>query len=649
MMINEMLSIPNDAQAILWDMDGVLLDTLGLDLVLCKQLLNKYAKTHSEIELPIDFIRSIFACHPPEFWRLIFEFVESEYEIVLPQNLQNEILNEYNSIRNDSTFNVNPGIIEILTVCQKKGIKLAVVSNNPTADVRKILTQSAIADYFDIIVGNDLENLKKKPAPDTYIYAARLLDLKPENCVVIEDSVLGAEAGYHAGCFTIAVATGGHSFESLEESQWPKQVYSAFKLNKISMQIGNITNKNIESPNDFISHMIEHIAWRMGCSIDLHWNNNDWPELGRTIGKAIKAFPVQQQAGATLGMIDDGSAEVSVQISEKPDTIIEPAASIDMDWFLSLRCEQSKSGEPLVNLINGLAQGLGAKIHIRICSVEDPHHTWEGVFRSIGIVLAQIFCPVLTDGAVEPDNASEKVSIPKGIRIENISDDSATVVRKTAESALSISVDFKEQKAGKYQFSVSPTIHVDGFKHILDLLAQEAGFTLTVDFDALLLASSHVVMEDIGLVLGRALKEILIVRMNQYGVQGAGSSISSAQDIKTQAISVGVSVEGRKFLKFVPFCQSYDEFKKNFLLSQSLVYGLFPEDLDDFIDGLAGGLAASIMIHVKKDIGHSEGWAEGLAEGWEMIFTNLGKALKTVFQTNPHRKGVPPGVKATLS
>ncbi|MBT3388339.1 MAG: HAD-IA family hydrolase [Desulfobacula sp.] len=642
MLINERLLIPDKARAILWDMDGVLLDTLGLDLVLCKQLLNQYAKTHradTEIDLPMNFIRSIFACHPPEFWRFIFEFVESEYKIVLPQNLQNKILNEYNSIRNDSVFKVNQGIIEILTACQKKGIKLAVVSNNPTADVRKILTQSAIADYFDIIVGNDLENLKKKPAPDTYIYAARLLELKPENCVVIEDSVLGAEAGYHAGCFTIAVATGGHSFESLEESQWPKQVYSAFKPNEISMQLGNITNKQIETPNDFISHMIEHIAWRMGCGIDLHWNNNDWSELGRTVGKAIKAFPAQQQAGAALGMIDDGSAEVSVLLSEKPATIIESAASIDMNWFLSLRCEQSRSGEPLVNLINGLAQGLGARIHIGICSVEDPHHTWEGVFRSIGIVLGQIFYPALPDGV--PDNASEKLSIPQGIRIENISDASATVVRKTAESALRISVDFKEQKAGKYKFSVSPTIRVDGFKHLLDLLAQEAGFSLKVNFDAILLNSSHVVMEDIGLVLGRALKEILIIRMNKHGVQGAGSSINSAQDIETQDISVGISVEGRKFLKFVPFCQSYDEFKKSFLLTQSLVHGLFPEDLDDFIDGLAGGLVASIMIHIKKDIEPSI--------GWEMIFSNLGKALKTVFQTNPHRKGVPPGVKATLS
>jgi HAD superfamily hydrolase (TIGR01509 family) len=642
MLINERLSIPDKAQAILWDMDGVLLDTLGLDLVLCRQLLNNYARKHNigtDIDLPRDFIRSIFACHPPEFWRLIFEFVESEYKTVLSQNVYNEILDEYNTIRNDSVFNVNPGIIEILTDCQKKGIKLAVVSNNPTADVQKILKQSGIADYFNIIVGNDLENLKKKPAPDTYIYAARLLNLKPENCVVVEDSVLGAEAGHKAGCFTIGVATGGHSFESLEESGWPQKVYTAFKPNRVSMQIGNVSNKHIETPNDFISHMIEHIAWRMGCSIDLHWNNNDWSELGRAVGKEVAGFPIQQQSGATLGMIDDGSAEVSVALSENPNAIIESAGSLNTDWFLSLRCEQSTSGKPLVSLIEGLAEGAGASINIRICSVEDPHHTWEGVFRSIGIVFGRIFVPALSDADL--DTGTEKQSLPKGVWVEKLTEDSATVVRKTAESNLSISVDFKNQKPGNYKFRVSPTIHVEGFKYILDLLAQEAAFTLTVDFDAVLLNSSHVVMEDIGLVLGRALKEILIIRMNQYGVQGAGSSINSDQDMKTQKLSVGVSVEGRKFLKFVPFSQSYDEFRQNFLLSQSLVHGLFPEDMDDFIDGLAGGLNSSIMIHIKEKMDPSE--------GWEMLFINLGKALKMVFQTNPYRKGVPPGVKATLS
>jgi HAD superfamily hydrolase (TIGR01509 family) len=664
MLIAERLWIPDESKAVLWDMDGVLLDTLGLDLTLCNQLLNKYL-TGKNINLSKEFIRSIFAYHPPEFWRLIFKFIESEYQIVANDHIYNEILNEYNTVRNNSVFEVNPGIIDILTDCKKKNIKCAVVSNNPTEDVRKIIAQSGIADYFDIIVGNDLENLKTKPAPDTYIYAAKLLDISPDHCVVVEDSLLGAEAGYHAGCFTIGVATGSADFEDLEQAKWTRRAYSSFEPNCLSMQFGDVRNKRIVTPNDFVSHMIEHIAWRLGCSIDLYWNSNDWLELGRTIGNFISnTFQNQDKSGAALGMIDDGSAEVAIELSEKPDAVIESTKRIDRDWFLSLRCEQINSGEPLVRLVKGLADGLRAKIYIRICSVEDPHHTWEGVFRSIGIALSRMFAPKFSDhdllpplskggrggfppqpsftGKIPPAPFAKggDESLSSGIAVENLSECSAIVSRKTAESNLRISVDFTRHNPGKYNFNVASSIHVDGFPNILDKLSGEAGLTLAIDYDATVLSSSHVVMEDTALVLGRALKEILVLRMNRYGVQGAGSSVTSAEDVKNQPVSVGVSVEGRKFWKFMPFNESYDAFRKRFLIGQNVSRDLFSEDLDDFIDGLAGGLDCSIMIHIKEAIEP--------ARGWEMIFTNMGKALKEVFQPNPYRKGVPPGVKATM-
>lgn len=648
MLIAERLRIPDESEAILWDMDGVLLDTLGLDLTLCSQLLNKYIEKN--INLSKEFIRSIFAYHPPEFWRLIFKFIESEYQIVTADPIYNEILNEYNTVRNNSVFEVNPGITEILADCKKKNIKCAVVSNNPTEDVRKIIAQSAIADYFDVIVGNDLENLKTKPAPDTYIYAAKLLDIRPDHCVVVEDSLLGAEAGYHAGCFTIGVATGSADFEDLEQAAWTRMVYSSFGPSCLSMHFGDVRNKRIHTPNDFVSHMIEHIAWRLGCSIDLCWNNNDWLELGRTIGNFISnSFQNQDKSGAALGMIDDGSAEVAIELSEKPDAVIESTKRIDRDWFLSLRCEQMRSGEPLVRLVKGLAEGLRANIYIRICSVEDPHHTWEGVFRSIGIALSRIFAPQFSEHDFLPPLSKGgrggfakggDESLSRGIAVENLSECSAIVSRKTAESNLRISVDFTRHNPGTYNFNAASSVHVDGFPNILDKLSREAGFTLAIDYDATVLSSSHVVMEDSALVLGRALKEILVLRMNRYGVQGAGSSITSADDMKIQPVSVGVSVEGRKFWKFMPFNESYDDFRKRFLIGQNVSRDLFSEDLDDFIDGLAGGLDCSIMIHIKEAIEP--------ARGWEMIFTNMGKALKEVFQPNPYRKGVPPGVKATM-
>ncbi|MGR0480409.1 MAG: HAD-IA family hydrolase [Candidatus Electronema sp. V4] len=637
MQLNNTLWLPDEIKAILFDMDGVLLDSLGLDLSLCGDLLKKHLG--KPVHLSKEFIRSIFAYHPPEFWRRIFAFIETEYDITAADAVQDAVLAEYNQARKEAVFPVNPGIVEILTACRAQGIKTAVVSNNPTEDVRKIVTQSGIAAYFDLIVGNDLHNLRPKPAPDTYIYAANLLEIPPAQCAVIEDSLLGAEAGSKASCFTIGVATGGTVFSDLEQSDFIRKVYSSFLPNQIALHFGTPTKKKLLTPNDFVSHMVEHIAWRMGCGIDLFWNSNDWPQLGLALGRAIAGFPRRAESGAALGMIDDGSAEVTVTAAAEPDMLIETVEQLDPTWFFGLRCEQLADSAPLLELLRGLAQGLQARLYIRICGVEDPHHAWEGVFRSIGIALSKMFAPEMP--LIQTDTTMDKAAPAHGIVVEELSEQTAAVVRTTAESRVRVAVSCGGHWPGVYRFKVGPSIQVSGFGGLLEAMVLEAGFTLAVDFVAERLSSGHVVTEDTGLVLGKALKELLILRMNSCGVNGAGSSISTADDLASQPVSVGVSVEGRKFVKFVPFSEPYSAFRQRFLLGQDVFGGLFSEDLDDFLDGLAGGLDCSMMIHVRENIDP--------AEGWLLVFRQLGRALQEVFQENLCRKGIPPGVKATLA
>ncbi|MCP4344621.1 MAG: HAD-IA family hydrolase [Desulfobacterales bacterium] len=638
-MIADRLYIPTNTKAILWDMDGVLLDTLGLDMTICNELLHQYFGNH--VNLTKDFIRSIFAYHSPEFWQIIFEFIKNEYNISGTENDYNQILKTYDQARNDHVFEINPGIIEILESARKIPLKIAVVSNNLTAEVKTILSRSGIPlDMFDFIVGNDIKDLKKKSAPDTYLFATQMLKVDPGQCVVVEDSLVGAEAGKNAGCFTVGVATGGTDFEPLEKSQFTDRVYSSFHPKRLSMHPGKVTNKNIFTPNEFVSHMVEHIAWRTCCEIDLHWNNNDWFLLGKNIGAQVKTFDVRQNSGAALGMIDDGSAEVFIELSDKPGMEIGSTKLVDLDWFLSLRCEQICSGEPLTELIKGMADGLGAKINITVCSLEDPHHTWEGIFRSIGIVLNKMFIPEPAQSEFEHCEIEKNVS-QGDISVIARSLNYAEVSRKTAESSVSVIVDFSKQEPARCCFNVSSTINVSGLEKLIKLFAEQGGFTVQVDYNATVLSSSHVVLEDTALVLGRALKEILVLRMEHCGANGAGSSIDSADDLKNQPIRVGISVEGRKFWKFVPFEDSFDDLRKKFIIGQKVCDDLFSEDLDDFTDGLSGGLNCSTVVHIKEMVSPDQ--------GWQMIFKNLGKALKEVFAVNPYRKGVPPGVKATLA
>ena len=124
--------------------------------------------------------------------------------------------------------------------------------------------------------------------------------------------------------------------------------------------------------------------------------------------------------------------------------------------------------------------------------------------------------------------------------------------------------------------------------------------------------------------------------MAATGIEGAGSSLNGA----SRPIRVGISFEGRKFLRLVPVGWSHEELRRT-VIGQTLANGLFSEDLDDFLDGLAGGMAASIVVHWEPLTDPDEAWG--------LIFDGLGAAVGELLATNPARRGVIAGVKGTLA
>ena len=414
---------------------------------------------------------------------------------------------------------------------------------------------------------------------------------------------------------------------------------------RLELSFGDVRAKRLQTPDDFVSHMVEHIAWRMGCAIDLQWPDDDWVSLGRTLGARIGTFAPLAPSAAALGMIDDGSAEVLVQLDAPPRLKMQTAASVDREWFLSARCEQLPSGRPLARLLEGLSHGLKAEIRIRVCSFEDPHHTWEGIFRGVGTALGRLFTPPAPP--VRLPASLEKGPPGKDVAVICRSTRRAEVTRRTAESELSVTVDFQ----GRIPFSFrvkgagtaafTRTGALEGLRNLLRTVADNGGFSLQGTFRSRALDSSHVLLEDTGLVIGRALSEVLVKRMTVAGVNGAGSSLREPADFDAQSISVGVSVEGRKFWRFVPLDTTHETLRRRLIIGHTVFGGLFSEDLDDFLDGLSWGLGCSLVVHIRR--------LPPPEQAWGMIFQHLGRALKEVFEINPHYRGVPPGVKASLS
>lgn len=646
MFLAERLLLPAGTSALLLDLDGVIVDSLSLDYELVSRLLRDRGLLATE-DVPRDLIRENFPYDMPEFWRRIL----AALNIAITSEEYNRLVAEHEKVRATERMPLLDGVIEILEEARRAALPVALVSNNPKHDLEKIISSAKLQDYFDAIVGNDRQGMKKKPAPDPYLEAARQLATPPARCVAVEDSVVGAQSAATAGCFVVGVATGACDFSSLADSSHVTSTYVSLDRCFVSIGRGGILQKSIVTPNEFVSHMLEHIAWRLGCSIDVVWTNDDWKMLGDTVGRAVAPLLADDGSAGALGMIDDGSCELVLRGGGNGGVRFRSSAQVDLDWFLGLRCEQLRDGRPLVELLDGIGAGGNIDMDVLVASVEDPHHSWEGVFRGIGIALEKLSKD--RDGknsqfARRTDSDRESAAptkptvtaVERGWRFTVCTTTRACVVRETAESVVSVDVQFGVPGVDCH-LAVGDSVDVAGAVDVLREFAIGADLHLSVDFTATHLSSSHVVMEDIGLTLGRALREIAIARMTEFGIYGAGSNIGSVELLDRLPVRVGVSMEGRKFWKYVPLGQSYTDFRRAFLIGHTLPNGLYTEDLDDFVDGFSGGLAASVIVHIERDVDP--------VIGWPLTFRGLGEAIAELLQENPDRKALTPGVKATLA
>ncbi len=98
-----------------------------------------------------------------------------------------------------------PGAKDLLDQLFSSEIKLGLVSSSKRMVVDLVLKETKVHDFFDVIVTqDDVKNLK--PHPEPYLLASRKLNVKPEECVVIEDSEHGILSAKSAGMKCIALA-----------------------------------------------------------------------------------------------------------------------------------------------------------------------------------------------------------------------------------------------------------------------------------------------------------------------------------------------------------------------------------------------------------------------------------------------------------
>jgi len=243
MLLADRLTVPDGTKALLPDLDGVLLDMLGVSY----EVVNRLVRTHlsSNVEVPGSVIRANFAYDIPLFWQRILLSVGAEFD----QEKVDQLTAEYEEARLNSSPRVFDGVADIFRAAHADGLRLAVVSNNSSAQIDKILTLSGLRPFVDEIVGNDISQLAKKPAPDPYLEAARRLRLPTDQCVVLEDSLIGIQAGSEAGCYTVAVATGANTFDQLSLSPYASRCYTHLAQRTSGLGRGAVLEKYLNGSN----------------------------------------------------------------------------------------------------------------------------------------------------------------------------------------------------------------------------------------------------------------------------------------------------------------------------------------------------------------------------------------------------------------
>jgi HAD superfamily hydrolase (TIGR01509 family) len=193
--------------AVIFDCDGTLVDSEPLARAAWERSLAPYGYTLTDadaeatIGLPFPRTHAYYAerIELPEVDAMWTEFSGELFTLI------------------DTDLVVFDDAIEAARELRERGIPVGVASSSPRERLHRTLGRAGLLEAFDVVVAGD-EVTHGKPAPDMFLLAAERLGVPPEDCIVIEDSPPGVQAGVAAGMLTIGVVRVPGTEASLAEA-----------------------------------------------------------------------------------------------------------------------------------------------------------------------------------------------------------------------------------------------------------------------------------------------------------------------------------------------------------------------------------------------------------------------------------------------
>lgn len=178
---------------VLFDFDGVIADTEESNAAYLQRALRHYGVTLSEEER-----RSLLGINDPS--RLEHFLLRADRPVTLEafRDYRKSLGNTYEN----GQLEPMPGVCSVLEDLRKKGISTALVSSTSTHLIEAGLHRLGLMSYFDVVICGDMVR-NRKPDPEPYQKAMQYLGADPRECLIIEDSPAGIQAGKAAGAWVV--------------------------------------------------------------------------------------------------------------------------------------------------------------------------------------------------------------------------------------------------------------------------------------------------------------------------------------------------------------------------------------------------------------------------------------------------------------